>query len=76
VRLKLFLGLTWKYFAERPIDTTNAFLDQFRVRLPSGFVWLEHKRLKGVSDMVIHEVDHMELFAEPPQSMALVQMKD
>ncbi|MGA8617186.1 MAG: hypothetical protein WB660_01500 [Candidatus Sulfotelmatobacter sp.] len=73
---KLFLGLTWKYFAERPVDTTNAFLDQFHVRLPSGFVWRKHKRLKGISDMVIHEVDHMELFAEPPQSMALVQMKD
>ena len=55
---------------------TNAFLDQVHVRLPSGFVWREHKRLKGISDMVIREVDHMELFAQPPQSIALVQMKD
>ena len=55
---------------------TNAFLDQFHVRHPSRFVWREHKRLKRISDMVIHEVDHMELLAEPPQSMALVQMKD
>ncbi|HXO31705.1 MAG TPA: hypothetical protein VN901_05140 [Candidatus Acidoferrales bacterium] len=71
-----FLALTWKYFAERPVDTTNAFLNQFHVRHPTRFVWRQHKRLKGISDMVIHEVDHMELFAEPPQSMALVQMKD
>jgi hypothetical protein len=73
---KSFLGLTWKHFAECPVDTSNAFLDQLHVRLPSGFVWRQHERLKGISDMVIHEVDQMELVAEPPQSMALVQMKD
>jgi hypothetical protein len=55
---------------------TNAFLDQVHVRLPFGFVWHEHKGLKGISDVVIHEVDHMELFAKPPQSVALVQIKD
>jgi hypothetical protein len=55
---------------------THAFLDQIYVRLPSGFVWHEHKGLKGIPDMVIHEVDHLELLVKPPQSVALVQMKD
>jgi hypothetical protein len=76
VRHKLFFRLTWKYFAKRPVDMTNAFLDQVHVRLPSRFVWHEHKGLKGISDMVIHEVDHKDLFAQPPQSVALVQIKD
>jgi hypothetical protein len=63
---KSFLGLTWKYFAERPVDTTNTMLDQLHLRLPFGFVCQEHKRLKGVPNMVIHEVDHVKVLVKLP----------
>jgi hypothetical protein len=69
---KFFYGLTWKYFAERPVDTTNTFRDYFHLRLPFGFVGHEHKGLKRVPDMVIHEVDHVKVFAKPPRPVALV----
>jgi len=55
---------------------TNTFLDQLHLCLPLGFVSQEDKRLKGIPNMVIHEVDHMQLFAKPPQSVALAQIKD
>ncbi len=55
---------------------TNTFLDHPHLRFPFGFVWNEHKRLKSISDMAIHEIDHPKVFAEPPQSVALVYVKD
>lgn len=69
-----FLGLSGKHFAERPVDATNTPLDGPHLR--AMFVRHEHERLKGVSNVVIHEVDYVKVFSETSQSAALIQIKD
>jgi hypothetical protein len=71
---KSFLGLPWKYFAKRPVDATNTSLDGPHLRVL--FVRHEHERLKGVPNVVIHEVDYVKALSETPQSVALIQIKD
>jgi hypothetical protein len=70
----LFLGLTWKHFAERPVDATNTPLDDPHLRVL--FVRHEHERLKGVPNVVIHEIDYVKALSETPQPVALIKIKE
>jgi len=74
VHSKLLLTPTGKHFAERPVDMLNAFFDQLRC-VAFRLAGYEHKGLKGIANVVIHEFDHSKTFDEPAHSVALVQIK-
>lgn len=54
----------------------NTVFDDFHLRIPLRSVGHEHERLKGIPNMVIHEVDQVQVLVNTPQSLAFIRMKD